>query len=156
MQKKRLFGLWLIAAYFGVKGAILAYLVIQAHVDSSRTSQCIGAMEGLVPFLARIHDNASLSLAAGTLFSVLGIIICIGVLLRHIYAIAYILAFHGLALLQFLGSKVIFSWIGWNEVGPNLSLPSVKIQLVASLLMVLYLLSPPVFAELARSTNTKE
>lgn len=156
MQKKRLFGLWLVAAYFGVKGAILGYLVIQAHFDPLRTTQCIGAMGELIPFLTRIHDNASLSLAAGAFFSVFGITICFGVLVRNIYAIAYILAFHGLALLQLLGAKVIFRWIGWNDVGPNLSLFSVKIQLVASLLMIIYLLSPPVFAELAKSTNTKE
>jgi hypothetical protein len=156
MQKKRLFGLWLIAAYFGIKGAVLAFLVIQGHLDPSRTDQCISTMEKLVPFLSRIRDNASLSLAAGAFFSVFGFVICFGVLVRHIYAIAYILTFHGLALLQFLGAKAIFSWIGWNDVGPNLSSLSVKIQLVASLLMVLYLLSPPVFSELARSANTKD
>ena len=147
--------MWLIAAYFGAKASILAYVVFRAYTDPARSNDCVAIMEKLVPILADIHGSAALIIPGGLFFSVFGFAICFGVLARSIYAIGYVLAFHGLALLQFLGAKLLFHWIGLNDSGPSLSSPTVKFQIVADLLMVLYLLSPSVLSELARSGSSK-
>ena len=144
MPKERLIGIWLVAAYFLAKAAFLGAVVLTAIRDVSARSDSIGTIDDLLPLLRRLDTGPGSSLAFAALFVVFGAAVGVCLLTRQKWAAAYVVAFHGIALVWFLLASLGLHFVTLQKSPDALSSPYAKYEIVASLLMVAYLLQPRV------------
>ncbi len=144
MPEKRLIGIWLVAAYFFVKAAFLGTQVVTAMGDVSARSDAIKTIGDLLPLVSRLDTGPSSSLALAALFVVFGTVVGVCILIRQRWAAAYVVAFHGIALVWFLLATLGLHFVGLPKSPDAISSPYARYEIVASVLMVTYLLQPRV------------
>ncbi len=144
MPEKQLLGIWLVAAYFFVKAAFIGGLVITAMRTSPTGSESWQSIRDLLPLVSRLDAGPGSSLVIASLLALFGAFVGVCLLVRQKWAAAYVVAFHGIALIWFLLATLGLKFVGLQTSLGSLSSPYAKYEMVASLLMVAYLLQPKV------------
>lgn len=144
MSERRQIGIWFVAAYFLVKAALIAFDGATAFFIPSKAPEALAAIREMVPLVRRLDSGPNVSLIIALAFVLFGIIVGVCVLKRQKWAAGYIVAYHGIALLWFLAVSLGLRVVGLDSPTSMLSSPYGKVEILASLLMIAYLVQPEV------------
>ena len=144
MKERRLVGIWLVAAYFFAKAAVVAFLAARAVYAPADALESLKMICEVLPAVGRINAGPDGSVVIAFMFAVFGLVVGICILARQKWAAAYIVFYHGFALIWFLIATFGLKMIGFNSSTDLLSSTHFKFEAAASLLMVAYLFQPRV------------
>lgn len=144
MSERRLIGIWLVATYFFAKATLIAVMVATAFGNPSEASRPLTTIRELLPLVRRLDAGPNLSLIVASLFVLFGIVVGACVVMRQKWAAGYIVAYHGIALLWYLAVSLGLKVMGLDSFSEILSSPYGKAEILASLLMIVYLVQPNV------------
>jgi len=144
MSERRLIGIWFVAAFFFARAMFYSVTVAIAIVSPSDASRPLATIRAMIPLVRRLDAGPNLSLIIASLFVVFDIVVGVCVLTRQKWAAGYIVAFNGIALLWYLAVSLGLKVMGIDSSSEILSSPYGKAEILASLLMVVYLIQPKV------------
>jgi len=144
VSERRHIGIWFVAAYFFAKAALIAVKAATAFFSPSEAPKALATIREILPLIRRLDLGPNLSLIVALAFVLFGIVVGVCVLRHQKWAAGYIVAYHGIALLWFLAVSLGLKTIGFDSAPSMLSSPYGKVEVLASLLMVVYLFQPDV------------
>ncbi len=144
MSERRQIGIWFVAAYFFAKAVLIAVKAATALFSPSEAPKALAAIREMLPLVRRLDSGPNLSLIVALAFVLFGIVVGVCVLKRQKWAAGYIVAYHGIALLWFLAVSLGLRVMGFDPSSSTLTSPYGKVEILASLFMVVYLVQPDV------------
>ena len=142
IQKRTLIGLWAIAGYFVSKSIVVAALASKALIMPDHASGALETLRTILPLLKRLYLDPTPSAIVAYLLAVFGCAVAYGILARKQWAAAYVVAFHGIALIRGIAGLFLLKLIGLGGYSDPLSSTWVDAEIASSLFMVGYLLRP--------------
>jgi len=141
---RSLSGLWLIAAYFAAKSCVLLILVLSLALSVGNASSVLAIMREVLPLLTRLDASPQVSVVLALSFAMFGVALSVSIVTRKKWAAAYVVLYHGIAVVRFLLAILFLKSVGWGVSSRELSSRYMQVEILASLLMVAYLLHPEV------------
>jgi hypothetical protein len=114
-------------------------MVIAAPDRSAGTMQ---TMRTILPILVRLDFDPVPSAIIAFILAGFSFVIATGLLLREKWAVAYVVSIHGIALVRYVAVGLLLSKIGLGESSVPLSSSYTQLEILISVLMVAYLLTP--------------
>jgi hypothetical protein len=142
MPKGISMGLSGIAGYFVVKSFSIALLATTILLSPDRSPKSADMIRTILPIVKRIDLDPASSAIIALMFALFGLVVVVGIVARQRWAGAYVVAYHGIALVRYLAVAFIVKKMGLDGVSYPVMSRYDQFDSVCSLLMVAYLLTP--------------